>query len=227
MRWIDKGREPAALAKWKRENPECRYRELPTDVKDMVREALLAEQGCLCAYTMRRIDGKSCHIEHFHPQSASPDETLAYGNLLACWPLPGRVGPAPCGAEYKADSTADICSPTSRSDVEGQFLFGLDGKVIGVSEKAARTIRVLNLNEAGLVSERRRAMLGALRIGDPRHAIVKPLSAKEARRLAETMTKKDAAGRLAPFCLAVSQCLVKYAERREKRAARMKGRQRP
>ncbi len=227
MRWIDKGREPAALVKWKRENPSCRYRELPSDVKNEVREALLAEQGFLCAYTMRRIDAESCHVEHFHPQSAYPGETLDYANLLACWPLPGRCGPATCGAEYKADSTEDICSPTSRADVVGQFLFGLDGKVTGASEKAERTVRVLNLNEANLVRDRRRALLGALRIGDRRHSAAKALSAKEARRLAETMEKKDAAGRLAPFCLAVSQCLLKYAERSEKRAARMKGRQRP
>lgn len=63
MRWIDKGREPAALAKWKRENPEERYRALPTDVKAVVREALLAAQGFICAYTMRRIGVESCHYK--------------------------------------------------------------------------------------------------------------------------------------------------------------------
>ncbi len=62
--------------------------------KDILRQALLNEQGGLCAYCMRRInytlgDTTTTRIEHIKPQSQSlnegkPEETLAYNNMVLC-----------------------------------------------------------------------------------------------------------------------------------------------
>ena len=51
MRSIDKGTEPQALRQWKRQNQDTpqnlHYDNLPSDIRDAVKEALLREQGGL------------------------------------------------------------------------------------------------------------------------------------------------------------------------------------
>ena len=53
--------------------------------KDSVKEALLKEQGYLCAYCMSRIDmpKESSHIEHWIAQSTNKELDLDYKNMLA------------------------------------------------------------------------------------------------------------------------------------------------
>ena len=59
-----------------------RFEDLP---KGVIRQSLLDEQSCLCAYCMRKIknNGKSTHIEHWYPLSKDKDRALDYGNMLA------------------------------------------------------------------------------------------------------------------------------------------------
>lgn len=87
---INKGKEPA---EWilERTTPGMTYEDAK---KDVLRLALLEEQGGLCAYCMRRISfttGKttSTRIEHVKPQALSIAEgksweTLSYGNMVLC-----------------------------------------------------------------------------------------------------------------------------------------------
>jgi len=68
------------------------YGNLPTTVKDEVKQVLLAEQGHLCAYTLRRLHGvEDCHIEHVEPQNAAPGKDLDYANMAACIPKDGGI----------------------------------------------------------------------------------------------------------------------------------------
>ena len=96
MRYIAKCRAPIELLRWKKQNPQAGFAEMPSELKCCVRRSLMKEQGFLCAYTMKRITESTCHIEHFHPQSAYPQEVTEYANLLACWPGPGDVGSDGC-----------------------------------------------------------------------------------------------------------------------------------
>lgn len=59
------------------------YDNLPTEAKNELRHQLLIEQGYLCAYCMQRITTENSKIEHWHCQSAYPEEQLDYQNLLA------------------------------------------------------------------------------------------------------------------------------------------------
>ena len=56
-------------------------------VVDAVKQALLRDQGGICAYCMRRIDLGSSHVEHIVPQAEGrgSDDPLSvdYGNMLA------------------------------------------------------------------------------------------------------------------------------------------------
>ena len=65
---------------------------MTTEVKDIVKDSLSAEQGGLCAYCMRRLR-PDMQIEHYTPRSISDDATtIDYRNLLGV--CPGNKGAA-------------------------------------------------------------------------------------------------------------------------------------
>ena len=83
MIYIRKGREPRSLTEYKK-HPNATYdgyRE-----KNDVRQALLEEQGYICAYCMRRIGKDSMKIEHWKAQNAIDGSgqkyALDYRNML-------------------------------------------------------------------------------------------------------------------------------------------------
>ena len=92
---IKKGKAPKKLVDdvaSLRSNPNmsANYGNLSHDAKDAARKALVAEQGGLCAYCMRRIGKQEHHatIEHIVPQHdangvAHDRESIDYGNMLA------------------------------------------------------------------------------------------------------------------------------------------------
>lgn len=222
MRHIVKRGEPHALLNWKRENrhtPENLHYEGGGFPREAVREALLAEQHYLCAYTLRALQNTAdCHIEHILPQSRGiAAETIDYSNMLACHPAANTKTACEYGAHAKADydpAQQAFCSPL-RAEVVRVLRFREDGEVEARSEDATATIDVLRLNHPALVHDRRAAVQGWLRPG------ARPLSAAQARRLAERIRQPDGSGRLQAYCEAIAQVAIKHAEREEKRAARM------
>src|SRR6266851_343526 len=78
MKYIHKARCPHSYSRWCARvagTSKADYRELPASEKHALLNALIAEQGALCAYTMRRIDLHSAHVEHIKPQSLCRAET--------------------------------------------------------------------------------------------------------------------------------------------------------
>lgn len=225
MRRIVKGPEPRALLDWKRENQQS-----PQNLTyggggfpyQAVRAALIAEQYFLCAYTMRGLrDAEESHIEHLLPQSRSkPEETIDYRNMLACYPGPNQKTVCAYGARAKADYDPDkspFCSPLQES-TPARFRFSEDGRVAGRDEFAEVTIDVLQLNHPILVNDRKAVIRGRLHAG--RHR----LSAAAARRLADEIRRPDGKGRLAPYCEAIAQAALKFADREERKAQRLRQR---
>ena len=79
MLLIQKGREPASLTAY-RKTPFAYYDGCN---KSDIRKKLLAEQGCLCAYCMRRIHEKNTKIEHWFPEAELSERgKLNYSNML-------------------------------------------------------------------------------------------------------------------------------------------------
>jgi uncharacterized protein (TIGR02646 family) len=79
---IKKGNVPKSLIAY-RKKFDARFDNLPASVKDELREALLSEQGYLCAYCMCRINEKTAvKIEHYAARTVQNE--LNYRNLLAC-----------------------------------------------------------------------------------------------------------------------------------------------
>ena len=111
MLLIRKGSEPAALTeyrtrKWnpvEKQSLQPTYADMPTEIKDEIRKHLLKEQGCLCAYCMRRLDSiEDVKIEHWMPEMELNEEgKLGYRNMLGvCYGQPDP-GSGFSGREYE------------------------------------------------------------------------------------------------------------------------------
>lgn len=152
---IVKGCEPAALAEAKRiirNTPDATfcYESLRGESKRKLLEALLAEQGHLCAYCMCRIgtDGQPATIEHLIPQhptdsAANGELSLAYHNLVAV--CDGRGGAMCDKSRGNAPLTVD---PTKRHTLETIY-YHRDGRIDAKDESVQRDRQItLGLNNA-------------------------------------------------------------------------------
>ena len=80
MIYIQKSTPPKKFQEFKQQNPQAHFEDILPDVKAVLRQSLLEEQGYLCAYCMSRIRDK-VKIEHYEPRN--PQNELNYSNLLA------------------------------------------------------------------------------------------------------------------------------------------------
>lgn len=204
MRTIRKRQPPASLTAWRgprvaADRPpgtECSYDELRRshDVFSDVKQALLREQGGLCAYTGRPIatrpDG-DFHVEHLRAQDhCDYGEDADYRNLVACWPRPNFGFEPRYGARRKGNwpepaDQGSFLSPL-RPDCTARFRFNHRGEILPSrddDEVARGTINRLGLNERELTELRRSAIRGALA---PRGAW---LTLSQCRRLVESLER--------------------------------------
>lgn len=229
MKHIRKGRKPAALAKFERDNvatPQVvAYVALPSDVRRALTKRMLKEQGRLCAYTMRRIGeigASDFHVEHIRPQRRQPELQLDYANIVLCSPGEDKSR-CDWGATYKKDALVDdsnFLSPL-RADCETRLIYRLDGTVREASENdpaAKSTIGLLNLNHRELVAER----VAALRAFGLGEGAARPLSGKAAERLSQHICQSNAEGDFEPFCVAIRQAAERLAAKALKRSARLR-----
>lgn len=83
---INKRNEPAAWSRYGN-TPGAVYQAIPE-----LRDALLAEQGCICGYCMRQIPVKdmdsyeTSRIEHIQCRERYPARELDYSNMVICCP---------------------------------------------------------------------------------------------------------------------------------------------
>jgi uncharacterized protein (TIGR02646 family) len=224
VRKITKRAECGELRAWKKLNAtslqNIHYDNLGKEQRNPMLEALIFEQGGLCAYTMKQIvrvgEEWQAHIEHILPRSLHPAQSVDWANLLAC--LPGRSVGCEYGAKRKDNYDSGLMpflNPT-KGDVSVQFRFRENGEVEGLTAAAKACVdeKVLNLNHIELVNDRASKIRGALE--------QKP-TAKQARHRAQELRKFSVHGELEPYCEALAQVLEAYAVRLEKRAVRLAG----
>lgn len=87
MIYIHKQKEPQKLLAY-RKTEFADYDNMPTEVKDAVRDSLMEEQGNICAYCMRRLEKDKTTIEHIIPRNPKEQVkdtklSLDYKNMLA------------------------------------------------------------------------------------------------------------------------------------------------
>ncbi len=224
MRSIRKGTECKELRDWIKLNAtspqNIHYDNLGKAQRSPMLDALIKEQGAICAYTMKPItrigDSWQAHIEHILPRSKYPEQSVNWKNIVACVPDPNS------GCEYgaklkdKYDAGVEPFTNPTMSGVSSQFRFRESGEVEGLTPAATASLNeeVLYLNHIDLVHDRVSKIRGAL---DRRP------SAAQARQRAQELRKFDKHGALEPYCEAVAQVLDSYASRLEKHARRVSG----
>lgn len=230
MKHVTKQGAPRDYIEWRqkvqgKENEH--YNSLANPEKGELLKALVKEQGSLCAYTMRRIETESSHIEHIKPESLCRKDKrgsdLDYENMIACYPK-GNMQAGYCyGAREKEDWWEDegkyFVSPLDER-CEAKFSFNLKGQITAFSNDRAAltTINVLKLDHPSLTDDRRRAIrefiLGSS--GD------NPLSAKSAAQAIDLICKRNSKGKFNEFCVAIRFALIEHIKGLEKVAQRKK-----
>ncbi len=163
--------EPPALTKAKREirnTPDAAYdySSLRGDAKSALLEALVAEQGHLCAYCMCRIgnEGHSATIEHLVPQhpadsasAANDGLSLSYENMVAV--CDGRGGET---CDKHRGNKQLVVDPVKAHTLES-ITYHRDGKIDAKDDLVRRDLQdTLGLNspKTNLCANRAAAMHG-------------------------------------------------------------------
>lgn len=172
---IKKGREPAELAEYRRLKGAS-YENMSGQLKEIILEKLLREQGHLCAYCMRRIPETrrlpagvpGATIEHWFPRNPEDKDdhgqSLDYKNMLAV--CAGNRG---CGDKENMTCDAkrgnDILKVDPRNEATLRSLtYTSNGRIKSSDTEIDRDLNVsLNLNcEAISLPENRKQVLNEL-----------------------------------------------------------------
>jgi uncharacterized protein (TIGR02646 family) len=203
------------------------WREVPPGPKDALLSALIQEQGALCAYTMKRVEVDSAHVEHIKPQSRCrvdrPESDLNYNNLVACFPRENMGGKYRYGAQKKGDWWEDagkeFVSPLHPS-CEKRFRFDLSGNISAVNGRSdgLKTIAVLGLDHPSLIDERKRAVEEFVYgpVGS------EPLSQGNTLRAQQSVCMRDRHGQFRQFCDAIRDALEEHLTVLQRRSRRRK-----
>ncbi len=170
MLYIEKSQEPTELTQAKREGLS-RYEYLSGDPKKAVQQALLREQGALCAYCMKRISIENLQIEHYIAQNPEDrdydaDLTIDYNNML------GVCSGNKYGTGTRERLTCDqhrgntklTVDPRSAASV-AKIKYKSDGTVCSDDADIQKDLEItLNLNcPAARLKENRKSALDALK----------------------------------------------------------------
>lgn len=218
MKYINKGRPPRAYVDWCAEvegTHQADWRNLRSAEKRQVLASMIREQGGLCAYTMRRIDKYTSHVEHVKPQSRcradDPGSDLDYGNLVACFPQKKRCsyGAHRKGGWWEGDG-ARFVSPLDPA-CEHVFRFRLDGGIEAIDDRvdAVTTIEVLALESKNLTEDRKVA-IDEFIYGSTGSDLMAP---KEARHTLDRICDRNHDGTFREYCVALRTALEAYLDR--------------
>jgi len=160
---INKGLEPVEWTA-KKSTPGFIEYEPITELRD----ALLVEQGYICAYCMRRIPAKdvkvdaSSKIEHIKSQEDRPDLQLNYANMAIC--CPGNLNDeAHCDKKKGNHSvTLNLHSPALQQSIAYS---SLDGSIRSSNHTwHTEMIELLNLNHSLLKANRKETLIGVIEL---------------------------------------------------------------
>lgn len=230
MKHIIKTPPPREYADWckqvkGKENED--YRRVHSNERKPLKLSLIREQGALCAYTLKRIDLTTCHVEHIKPETVCRAEKrgsdLDYGNMVACFPKDDLIKPYRYGAKQKDDwweeDGKQFLSPLTPR-CESLLSFDIKGKIIAVNgdADAKKTIEVLKLDHATLVEERRRSIREFIYGKDG----ATQLSEAKARRAISEIIKRNKNGNFYEFCVPIQCALREHIRTLEKIAKQKK-----
>jgi uncharacterized protein (TIGR02646 family) len=156
MKHILKDAEPHELLLWKetdrlylRGNP--RWGRISSPIKGHIRENLKVEQGFICCYCERDLDGNDCHIEHILPKGLDQYKIFLadYDNLLCSCQFEQKNGdPRRCGNSKGSWYDEHLYVSPLEPNCESRFEYSFDGHINASNNEdqaAIITIQKLNL----------------------------------------------------------------------------------
>jgi uncharacterized protein (TIGR02646 family) len=236
MKHVTKAGVPHDYAAWRKRVKGTQDENYPDGLKNPLKgklhDALICEQGYLCAYTMKRIFKENSHIEHIKPESLCRADCvgsdLDYENLVACFPREGMRRKYRYGAQERnnwwENDGAEFVTPLE-VNCEKRFRFDLEGNIMAVNGYAAaiKTIKKLGLDHTTLTEDRRR-VIHEFVFGDNGDA---PLSVAKAKQSSVLICGTNNQGEFHEFCVAIRDALMQHLEdlaklSRKRRFARKK-----
>ena len=223
MKHISKNSPPAELRRWfdrqliDGERINCSFDDLPGEVKQIIKQRLLEEQGFLCCYTGIRIDESRSHIEHFKPQVLCQEyEDVDYNNLLAAFPDNGRS--CQFGAVAKDNwYDEDLLISPLHGNCEARYIFDQFGRIRAANVEdagASTTIVKLNLKDNSLTEMRKQAIQAAL------YRRNQPKSKAQLRKIAESYCQRDNQNKFRSFCFVIQHAAAKLLHKAEQNRQR-------
>jgi uncharacterized protein (TIGR02646 family) len=214
---ITKGKEPKTWAD-KRQTEGAVF-EATKDLKD----SLLAEQGHICAYCMRRVpvgkkdpgNNEYARIEHIRSRTDHPEHSMDYQNLVIC--CPGYINSSEHCDKSKHEKPINL-SPFDPNVEESISYSSKDGAIKSSVEAWNDDLNnVLLLNNTMLRLNRKGAIDGV------RAALErKKWKDAELNAILSAWSSKDKQGMLRPYCGVVTW-YIKKAIRRNQSVKQIKG----
>ncbi len=206
MKLIKKNFAPAELVAYK-STTGANFKDLiknHSDIADIIRLSLADEQGYICCYCGRQIDGIThTRIEHIFPKSIpdfQPMDLDYDNNLLAACDGGKQDVKSDCSLsrndlfcdEWKENKVIPIhpLNPVC----ENKFIYDANGDIIGIGSDAEVTIGLLNLNSVILKNKRKAAI---------KYYTDYPVS--DWKREHERLSKKDSSGKFEEFCFVLQR----------------------
>ena len=192
---INKGNEPQSWIEYKN-TPGTTYTSHPE-----LKEALLSEQGYICAYCMRRIPLKkcdpgesvTCKIEHIKSRSANREYEKDYKNMIMC--CPGSIdGNAHCD---KSKGQREITLSPFSDDLEKTISYrSKDGEIRSSNMIWNEEINnILCLNNPLLKRNRKDTLAGIQKVLGQ-----KTWNTTDIRRKLQDWKSLDDDGKFYPYC---------------------------
>jgi uncharacterized protein (TIGR02646 family) len=207
MKRIIKGTEPLCLLQY-RQTEGANYEGYHP--KEPLKRALLAEQGYICCYCMRRISEATMEIEHWKPESKYPELQINYKNLLAsCSGNRGtRRSNQHCNPR-KGDVEITI-NPADSKNCEIYIKYSSTGKISSDNATIDYELNeVLNLNFQTLKENRKTELdtvINALNKKFPN----KTWNKEEIKKKIDEFNCRDVEGKYKPYC----QYIISYLSKR-------------
>jgi len=227
MKFVKKAGEPHDYKAWRKlvkgTQDEHYQIGLKNPLKAKLHEALVREQGYLCAYTMKRIDRGNSHIEHIKPETLCRNDCvgsdLEYENMVACFPREGMRVKYRYGAQARDDwwenDGAEFVTPLD-VNCERRFQFDLQGNIAAVNGHAAakKTIKKLGLDHPTLTEDRKRVIQEFV-YGETG---ADPLSVAKAEQSFGSICEADKENEFLEFCVAIRDALMQHLKDLAKRS---------
>ena len=158
---INKGKEPVEWTEKKATPGFTEYEPIPE-----LRDALLIEQGYICAYCMRRIPAKdikvdaTSKIEHIKSQEDRPDLQLNYTNMAIC--CPGNLNNEAHCDKLKGSNSVSFNLHTQALQKSIEYA-SKDGFIRSTNTTWDKEMNeLLNLNHKMLKANRKEALWGVI-----------------------------------------------------------------